>query len=197
MLQAAQVLGGHRSRPRFAKCKTSVGHCSKPRYASSTRASRPHWDTAQDRAKSSRPKSLKSHIDAHQVLALLAPQDLIGRLLKISTRVKYSRLKTSVGYCSRRANSSRCKSLKSHITRAKISRLKTSVGHCSRHVKSSRCKSLKSHMTRVKVSRLKTSVGYILLRTRQILVLQEPQELHDTRQSLAPQDLSGILLKTR
>ncbi|KAJ7355781.1 hypothetical protein DFH08DRAFT_1053264 [Mycena albidolilacea] len=88
-----QDLKSHMTRVKLSRIKISVRDCSRHR-----RASRPQWDTAQERAKSSRRKSLKSHIDAPQGLS---HQDLSGRLLKTSTRAKSSRLKTSVGHCSR------------------------------------------------------------------------------------------------
>jgi hypothetical protein len=88
----------------------------------------------------------------------------------------------------------------------KVLRRKTSVGDCKTHVKSSRLfktstkasrlKTLQVLKTRAKISRLKTSVGDCS-RARQDLVPQDaPRAPQDVRQDLAPQNLSGRLLRT-
>ncbi|KAJ7825348.1 hypothetical protein B0H14DRAFT_3726707 [Mycena olivaceomarginata] len=152
-----------------------------PRAARASRANmmRVKWETAQD-------------VDACQVLA---PQDLSGTLLKSAPILAlqepqephdaFLAPRDLRGTLLNQIHAPQDLSGDTAQDRAKSSRFKTSVRYCSRRAKSSRCKSLKSHMTRIK-SRASRLSG-ILLKTRQILALQEPQEPHgrDVRQVLA------------
>ncbi|KAJ7355733.1 hypothetical protein DFH08DRAFT_933550 [Mycena albidolilacea] len=198
-------------------CIKTSGRLLKTSTRIKSRTSRPQWDTAQDRAKSSRSKSLKSHIDARQGLA---HQDLSETLLKMPTHAKSSRLKTSVGHCSRpRQVLALQEPQEPHNARQGLAHqdlsgrlLKTAPS--PRAARASKATSTRVKVSRVKISssRLKTSGRLLKTSTRIKSRTSRPQwdtaqdrakssrskslKSHiDARQGLAHQDLSGTLLK--
>ncbi|KAJ7319258.1 hypothetical protein DFH08DRAFT_819206 [Mycena albidolilacea] len=175
------------------------------------KTSTPQWDTAEDRAKSSRRKSLKSHINwdtAQERAKSSCRKSLKSHMM----RVKVSRLKTSVGHCSRAhqvlapQEPQEPPDARQDLASQDLSGilLKTRQVLAPQRLSGTLLKTLTRAKPQwetvqdldVRQVLAPQDLSGILLKTRQILALQERQEPYNARQDLAPQDLSGRLLKT-